>query len=71
MATMTLRMDDADAEMAKKFAAFEGKSFSDFAREAIFEKIEDYEDLQELRDALAHDTGERYTQAEVLSELGL
>ena len=71
MATMTLRMSDADAEVAKKYAAFEGKSFSDFAREAIFEKIEDGEDLEELRDAIAHDTGARHSQAEVLAELGL
>jgi len=63
-------MDDADAEVAKKFAAFEGKSFSDFARDAIFEKIEDYEDLQELREAIAHDTGARHNHEDVLAELG-
>jgi hypothetical protein len=62
---------DADAEVAKRYAAFEGKSFSDFAREAILEKIEDSEDLEELRDAVAYDTGERFSQAEVLAELGL
>ena len=71
MATLTLRMDDADAEVAKRFAAFEGKSFSDFARDVILEKIEDYEDLQDLRDAVAQDTGRRYSRADVLSELGL
>ncbi len=71
MATMTVRMSDSDAELARKFAAFEGKSFSDFARDAIFEKIEDYDDLEELRKAVAEDTGERYSQDEVLKELGL
>ena len=71
MATMTLRMSEADAELARKFAAFEGKSFSDFARDAIFEKIEDACDLQELRDAVAEDSGERFGQAQVLAELGL
>lgn len=71
MATMTLRMSDADAEVAKKFAAFEGKSFSDFARDAIFEKIEDAADLQELRRAVEEDGGERYSQEQVLEELGL
>ncbi len=71
MATMTLRMDDVDADLVKKFAAFEGKSFSDFARDAILEKIEDYEDLQELRDAMSEDSGKRYSQNEVLAELRL
>lgn len=71
MATMTLRMSEADAEIARKFAAFEGKSFSDFARDAIFERIEDHYDLEELRAAVAEDSGARYSQAEVLAELGL
>ena len=71
MATMTLRMSDADAEVARRFAAFEGKSFSDFARDAIFERIEDFYDLQELRDAVAHDDGVRYSQDQVMAELGL
>lgn len=71
MATMTLRMSKADAELAKKFAAFEGKSFSDFARDAIFERIEDHYDLEELRAAMAEDAGERHSQAQVLAELGL
>lgn len=71
MATMTLRMSEADAELARKFAAFEGKSFSDFARDAIFERIEDRYDLEELRMAVAEDSGEHYSQAQVLTELGL
>lgn len=71
MTTMTLRMSDEDAEVVRRFAAFEGKSFSDFARDAIFEKIEDSEDLAVLREAVAEDTGERYSQAEVLKELEL
>ncbi|WP_283170332.1 type II toxin-antitoxin system RelB family antitoxin [Curtanaerobium respiraculi] len=71
MATMTLRMSKADAEVAKRFAAFQGKSFSDFARDTIFEKIEDTCDLQGLLDAVAEDPGERYSHAPVLAELGL
>ena len=71
MATMTLRMSDMDAEVARKFAAFEGKSFSDFARDAIFEKIEDSYDLEELRAAVAEDSGKRYSQEQVLAKLGL
>ena len=52
MATMTIRMDDNDAELVRKYARFEGVTLSDFARNAILEKIEDAHDLQELRDAI-------------------
>lgn len=69
MATMTIRMDDNDAELVRKFARFEGVTLSDFARNAILEKIEDVHDLQELRDAIAHDTGERYSVDDILAEL--
>ncbi|WP_216378228.1 type II toxin-antitoxin system RelB family antitoxin [Arcanobacterium phocae] len=69
MPTMTLRMNDSDAELIRKFAKFEGLTISDFARQAILEKIEDSYDLDELHHALAHDTGERFTIDEVLEEL--
>ena len=69
MATMTIRMDDNDAELVRKYARFEGVTLSDFARNAIMEKIEDAHDLQGLRDAIAHDTGERYSLDEILVDL--
>ncbi|WP_180949986.1 type II toxin-antitoxin system RelB family antitoxin [Corynebacterium coyleae] len=69
MATMTIRMDDNDAELVCKYARFEGVTISDFARDAILEKISDAHDLQELRDAIAHDTGERYSLDEILADL--
>ena len=69
MATMTIRMDDKDAELVRKYAGFEGVTLSDFARNAILEKIEDTHDLQELRDAIAHDTGERYSMDDILTDL--
>ena len=56
MATMTILMDDNDAELVRKYARFEGVTLSDFARNAILEKIEDTHDMQELRDAIAHGT---------------
>ena len=71
MATMTMRLDDADANVIRKYAQFEGKSISDFIRDAVFEKIEDQEDLAALRAALAEDDGVRYTHDQVLKELGL
>jgi RHH-type rel operon transcriptional repressor/antitoxin RelB len=70
MPTMTMRLDDADAEIVRKYAKFEGKSISDFVRDAVFEKIEDQEDLKTLREAIAHDDGTRYTHEQVLKELG-
>ena len=69
MATLTIRMDDNDAELVRKYARFEGVTLSDFARNAIREKIVDAHDLQELRDAIAHDTGERYSLDEILADL--
>ncbi len=69
MATMTVRMSEEDAALVRKFAQFEGVTISDFARTAILEKIEDAYDLQELRAAIAQDSGERFSIDEVLSEL--
>lgn len=69
MHTMTVRMNEKDAELVRKFAAFEGVTISEFARAAILEKIEDASDLQELRDAIARVSGERFTIDEVLDEL--
>ena len=71
MTTMTLRMDDRDAEIVRNMARFEGKSISDFIREAVYEVIEDRMDLAELRKAVAKDDGTRYTNDQVLAELGL
>ena len=69
MSTMTVRMNEQDAELVRKFAQFEGVTISDCARTAILEKIEDSYDLQELRQAIAQDTGERFSIDEVLAEL--
>ncbi|MDO5662330.1 MAG: DUF6290 family protein [Brachybacterium sp.] len=69
MTTMTVRMNAQDAELVRKFAMFEGVTISEFARGAILEKIEDSYDLHELRDAIAHDSGERYSIDEILDDL--
>ena len=55
----------------RKYAEFEGKTISDFIRDAVFEKIEDQQDLVTLREAIAVDDGVRYTHEQVLAELGL
>ena len=69
MATLTIRMDDNDAELVRNLAAFEGRTMSDFARAALLERAEDYYDLQELRAAMAEDSGERFSLDEVLEDL--
>ena len=65
MSTMTIRMNEQDAELIRKFARFEGVTISDFAHAAILEKIEDSYDLQELREAIAQDSGERFSIDEI------
>lgn len=69
MPTMTIRMKAEDAELVRKFAEFEGMTISDFARSAILEKIEDSYDLEELRQAIAEDQGERFSINEILEDL--
>ena len=71
MPTVTMRLDETDAEVVRKYAEFEGKTISDFIRDAVFEKIEDQQDLATLREAIAVDDGVRYTHEQVLAELGL
>ena len=62
MATMTVRMSEEDAELIRKYAAFTGSTISDFARSAMFEKIEDEQDLADLQAAMKADDGVRYSQ---------
>lgn len=71
MTTMTMRLDDADAQLVRKYADFEGKSISDFIRDAVFGWIEDQEDIAVLRKAVKEDDGARYTHDQVLAELDL
>ena len=71
MPTMTMRLDETDAEIVRKYAEFEGKTISDFVRDAVFEKIEDQQDLATLREAIAADNDVRYTHEQVLAQLGL
>jgi len=71
MTTMTMRINDTDAAVVRKYASFEGKTISDFIRDAVFEKIADQDDLEALRAAVADDDGMRYTHDQVLAELGL
>lgn len=71
MVTMALRVDELDAELIRRYVEFEGQTISEFIRQAVFEKIEDVQDLQDLRAAIKSDSGERFTHEEVIRELGL
>ena len=68
-----LVVDDEEniRKLIRKYAEFEGKTISDFVRDAVFEKIEDQQDLATLREAIAADNGVRYTHEQVLAQLGL
>ncbi len=70
MATMTVRMDEKEADLTRKFAAFEGKSVSEFIREAVFERIEDAADLEALEQAIAQDDGTSHSDAEARALMG-
>ena len=59
MPTMAMRIDGSNAAAMCKYAKFEGKTIVDFIRDAVFEKIEDSEDLATLRAAVAEDDGMR------------
>lgn len=57
MSTMTMRVDDVGADIIRKYAEFEGKTISGFIRDAVFEKIEDQEDLATPHAAIAEGDG--------------
>ncbi len=69
MTTITVKLSDEDAALVRKYANFAGVTISDFARTAILEKVEDSCDLQELRETLAKDNGERFSIDEALGDL--
>ena len=71
MATMTLRINDQDSELIKKYIQLHGLTISEFARQSMLEKIEDEYDLQVLRQAMAEDDGVRVSHEELMKEFGL
>ena len=71
MTTMTIRMPDEEAAVAKKYAAFSGMTFSDFARKAINDAIEDHCDVEVLEQAIREDDGMHVAHSDVMKEFGL
>jgi len=54
MSTISLRLNDVDAQLFKSYADSHGITLTDLIRNAVLEKIEDEYDLVELREALAN-----------------
>lgn len=68
---ITMMVDDADIAIVRRYAQLEGKTVSDFIRDAVFEKIEGREYLASLHAAIAESDGGRFIQNQVLAELRL
>ncbi|MGV3000049.1 type II toxin-antitoxin system RelB family antitoxin [Streptococcus suis] len=71
MTTMTLRINDEDSKLIKNYIQLHGLTISEFARQAMLERIEDEYDLDVLRQAMAEDDGVRISHEELMAEFGL
>jgi uncharacterized protein (DUF1778 family) len=71
MTTMTLRINQEDSDLIRKFASTHDISLSDFARQSMLEKIEDDYDLAALHQAMAEDDGTRISHEDMMKEFGL
>lgn len=71
MTTMTLRINDDDSRIIKKYAAMQHLSISEFARKAMLEVVEDECDLKELRQAIAEDDGRHVSHEDAMKAFGL
>lgn len=58
--TISLRISEADLEVAREFSKIKGKSVSELFRDSLLEKVEEYMDYNDAVDAL-----EEYEQDEV------
>jgi len=70
MATISLRLDERDHELIKRYAAINNVSMSKLLRDAAIEKIEDELDTT-LFDKALEEMKRTYTLEEVKQELGL
>ena len=71
--TISIRLNDADSMLIRKYADLNGMSVSELMRQAVMEKIVDELDLQAYEAALAEFRADpaTYTLDEVEKELGL
>ena len=71
--TISLRLNEADSMLFKKYAELHGISVSELLRRSVIEHIEEEYDLQAYEEAIAeyHETPITYSLDEVEKELGL
>lgn len=71
--TISLRLNDADTMLIKKYAEMNGISISDLVRQSVLERIEDEFDLKTYETALAEyrTNPVTYTMEDMEKELGL
>ena len=71
--TISLRLNEADSMLFKKYAEMNGISVSELLRRSVLEHIEEEYDLQAYEEALAEykENPITYTLDEVEKELGL
>ena len=71
--TISLRLNEADSMLFKKYAEMNGISVSELVRRSVLEHIEEEYDLQAYEEAIAeyHENPITYSLDEVEKELGL
>ena len=71
--TISLRLNEADSILFKKYADLHGISVSELLRRSVLEHIEEEYDLQAYEEAIAeyHENPITYSLDEVEKELGL
>ncbi len=71
--TISLRLNEADSMLFKKYAEMNGISVSELVRRSVLEHIEEEYDLQAYKEAIAEyrENPITYTLDEVEKELGL
>ena len=71
--TISLRLNEADSILFKKYAELHGISVSELLRRSVIEHIEEEYDLQVYEEAIAeyHENPITYSLDEVEKELGL
>lgn len=67
---LRIRLSSQESSLLTKLARAEYVAVSEFARSAIAERIEDLQDLRELRSAVEIDSGRRFTMDEIYREFG-
>ena len=50
MSVISIRVSDEEKDMLEKFAEFEGKSVSGYLKSLFYEKLDDFEDIQSIKE---------------------